>query len=372
MHAAQQLAAAGLDVVLLESRMGVGDGAICSGVIGDEAFERFALPTSTVVTHLHWIQAVSPCGRKLDHRTDTPLARVVEKPAFNRALGLRALSAGVDIRLGYHVHSIEHQKDSVLVRFRAKDEESRRLRTRMAVIASGVNGSLNRILGLSRPSQLMRAMQTDLPVADGNPAGPTQIYVGRTVAPGAFGWNIPMGAGRARVGVMTTGDPKPYFKKLVRRIVPDVAQSELVVNQKAIAQAPVGKCFTERVLAIGEAAGHVKTSTGGGIYYGLMSAEFASHVILRAFRVGSLSVQVLSDFERYWRSAFGNELLMGFFSRKVASRFPDSLIERIFASAAANNFIARLDGKLKFDWHHKALMAALRHYLFLPGREPAR
>ncbi len=372
LHAAHQLAAGGLDVVLLESRKGIGDGAICSGVIGEEAFERFALPTSAVITELRWIQAISPRGKKLEHQTDTSLARVVEKAAFNRALGERAAAAGVDIRLGYYVGSIEHQKDSVVLGIRAGDDDWRKLRTRMAVIASGVNGSLNRMLGLSRPSQLLRAMQADLALNDGDPSGPTMIYVGRAVAPGAFGWKIPMGGGRARVGVMTTDNPKPYFKKLVHRIAPDCDESQLVSSQKAIAQAPVGRCFTERVLAIGEAAGHVKTSTGGGIYYGLMSAEFAATVILRAFRKGDFTAPVLSDFERYWRAAFGSELLVGFLAREIAARFPDILIEKIFASAAASNFIVRLDGKLKFDWHHKALLAALRNWMLVPGGRKAR
>jgi len=372
LHAAQRLAAGGLDVVLLESRLRVGDGAICSGVIGEEAFERFALPTGAVTTQLHWIQAISPRGKKLEHKTDAPLARVVEKSAFNRALALLASSAGVDIRLGHYVDSIEQHKDSVVLRFRAADEEKQKLRARMAVIASGVNGSLNRMLGLSRPRQLLRAMQTDFALRDGNPTGPTKIFVGRAVAPGGFGWKIPMGGGRARVGIMTTDDPKPYFKNLVRGIVPEVDESQLVINQKAIAQAPVGRCFTERVLAIGEAAGHVKTSTGGGIYYGLMSGEFAAEVILGAFRKGDFTPQALSEFERYWRSAFGHELLVGFFAREIASRLPDSVIEKIFASAAASNFIVRLNGKLRFDWHHRALLAALRNWMLLPGRKTAR
>jgi len=168
---------------------------------------------------------------------------------------------------------------------------------------------------------------------------------------------------------MTTCDPKPYFKKLVHRILPDLDASQIVTSQKAIAQAPVGRNAVERVLAIGEAAGHVKTSTGGGIYYGLMSAEFGVQVILRAFQKRDFTAPVLSDFERYWRSAFGNELLVGYFAREVASRFPDSLIERIFDSAAANNFLVRLNGKLKFDWHHRALLTALQNWMFLPGRK---
>jgi digeranylgeranylglycerophospholipid reductase len=372
LHAAHQLAIAGLDVVVFEARMQVGEGAVCSGVIGEEAFARFSLPGNSVSATLHWIQAISPSGKKLEHRTEMPLARVVDKAEFNRALGVRAVAAGVDIQPGRYVDSIEHEKDSVVLSFRSIDKERQKLRARVAIIASGVNGSLNRVLGLSRPRQLLRAMQCDLSSPNGNGIGPTSIYVGRAIAPGAFGWKIPMGGGKSRVGVMTTDDPKPYFKKLLQRIDPTLDDTQLVTSQKAIAQAPVGKCTMERVLAIGEAAGHVKTSTGGGIYYGLMSAEFAVEVVRQAFQKGDFSAQVLSEFERYWRTAFGNELLVGFFAREAASRFPDSLIERIFDSAAANNFLARLNGKLKFDWHHKALLTALHNWMILPGGGRAR
>lgn len=368
LYAAHRLAAAGLDVALFESRTQVGDGAICSGVIGEEAFHRFELPPCPVSARLDWIQAVSPRGKKLDHRPESTLARVVDKAGFNRALGARAVSSGVDIQLGRYVDSIQHEKDSVVLHYRSTDEARRRQKARLAIIASGVNNSLNRILGLSRPRQLLKAMQSDVSLTMRNGHSPTRIYVGGNVAPGAFAWNIPLGQGRARLGVMTTEDPKPYFKKLLERVAPSADQTQLTTCQKAIAQAPEGRCVTDRVMAIGEAAGHVKTSTGGGIYYGLMSAEFAVEAALRAFQKNDFSAQVLSDFERYWRTAFGNELLVGFFAREIASRFPDSLIEKVFESATANNFLARLNGKLKFDWHHRALLTALHQWMFLPSR----
>jgi digeranylgeranylglycerophospholipid reductase len=139
------------------------------------------------------------------------------------------------------------------------------------------------------------------------------------------------------------------------------------VDRKGIAQAAVGRCVVDRVLAAGEAAGHIKTTTGGGIYYGLLSAELAADVALRAFRKTSFNSQTLGEFERYWRSAFGNELMVGYFARKLASRFTDKQIDRFFDAARASNLLVRLNGKLKFDWHHRALLATLRALMTIPG-----
>lgn len=367
LHAAYRLAAAGLDVVLLEAQRRIGEGAICSGVIGEEAFERFALPTHPVTVEIHSIQAISPADRILEHRNGVPLARVVDKGEFNRALAERATAASAEIRLGRRVESLEFDRDSVALCAGCAQGGDERLEARVVVVASGVNCSLNRSLGLVRPSQLLRALQADVDLPASVAGAPTRVYVGQRVAPGAFGWQIPLRDGKVRVGIMTTGDPKPYFSALLRRISEPLDQSRVESCQKGIAQAPRGPCVRDRLLVIGEAAGHVKTSTGGGIYYGLLSADLAANVILRAFRGGDFTAAALSDFERYWRTAFGGELLVGYFARRVASRLPDPMIEKIFEMAHAGRVLSRMNGDLQFDWHRKAILATVNMFFLIPG-----
>ncbi len=367
LHTACRLTSYGLDVVLLDGQVRVGERAICSGVIGEEAFARFDLPTRSVLATIHCIQAISPEGRTLEHRTAAPLARVVEKGAFNRELASRAASAGVQIWCGRPVESIEREKRSVALRFRCPGERTETLKARFAVIASGANYSLNTILGLAKPREFLRAIQADVYLGGTHALYPTQVFVGRSVAPGAFGWNIPLGNGRARVGLVSVLDPRPYFDALLSKIAPGFDMGPVKVSQKSIGQAPVGRCVADNVIAIGEAAGHVKTTTGGGIHYGLLSAEFAADVILRAFRDGSFTARRLEDFERYWRKAFGHELLTGYFARKLAAGLSDSLIEKIFADVKATNLLVRLNGSLKFDWHHRALLTTVRSLLTPSG-----
>jgi flavin-dependent dehydrogenase len=123
---------------------------------------------------------------------------------------------------------------------------------------------------------------------------------------------------------------------------------------------PVGNCVAERIVVIGEAAVHVKTLTGGGIYFGLLSAEMAAEVILRAFRKGDFSVDTLGEFERFWHAAFGIELWAGYLARRLAACLSDSLIERAFDRAKGIDLLSRLNGKLKFDWHRDAILASMR------------
>jgi hypothetical protein len=59
--------------------------------------------------------------------------------------------------------------------------------------------------------------------------------------------------------------------------------------------------------------------------------------------------------------------MVGYFARKLASHFTDRQIESFFEVARATDLLVRLNGRLKFDWHHRALLATLRALLTLPG-----
>jgi geranylgeranyl reductase family protein len=368
LYAAYRLGSAGLGVTVLDAQERIGENAVCSGVIGEEAFARFALPNRAVLNRIYCIQAVSPAGRTLEYRSPTPLARVVDKAEFNRDLASVARSAGAEVCSGRLVEAIERERHGVLLRFRSRQRVVGDIRARVAVIAAGVNGTLNRALGLVKAREFLQAIQADIPLGKDGASNPTEVYVGRSVAPGAFGWKIPLGHGRVRVGLMCVEEPRPYFSALLQRVAPGMDRREAKVGQKAIGQMPVGNCVAERIVAIGEAAAHVKTSTGGGIYFGLLSAEMASEVILRAFQKGDFGLHSLGEFERFWRAAFGNELWAGYLARKLAARLCDTFIERAFDRAKGIDLVGRLNGKLNFDWHHKAILASIRS--LIPKNSP--
>ena len=326
-HAAYVLAQAGLEVVLLEAQSRIGDRAICSGVVGDEAFARFDLPRQPIISDIRAIQAVSATGKKLEYCTEAPLAQVIDKAAFNRALAERAFHAGAWLQLGAWVNTVQVEKHSVTVQYRAA-AGAQSVKAQVAIITTGVNGALNQRLGLARSRQFLRAVQAEMALPPNGHGNDTRVFVGRDVAPGAFGWEIPRQQPLAGGADDHRGQPVPLLCPALRRIAPNTDLSGLHINRKGIAQAADGPCVADRVVAAGEAAGHIKTTTGGGIYYGLLSAELAAEAVIRAFRSKDFSARRLSEFERQWRSAFGRELMVGYFARRIASHFTDATIDR--------------------------------------------
>jgi digeranylgeranylglycerophospholipid reductase len=370
LHAAYSLSSIGWEVAVLDAQVRVGERTVCSGVIGEEAFRRFDLPPSSVLNYTRHFRAISPAGSVVEYRSPESLARIVDKSRFNQDLAEKAKGSGTRILGDRSVENIEVQPDSAVVTSRRSDGSVEKLRAEVALIAAGGNIGLNARLGMVKPQEFLRAAQADIDWGTDGAADPTDVFLGRAIAPGGFGWRIPLGNGRVRIGVMTNSDPRPHFSALLRRVAPGLDSSRVRVSLKAISQRPRGRCTADRVMVIGEAAGHVKTSTGGGIYYGLLSAEMAVHVLSRALQSGRPTAAKLHEFERLWRSSLGPEILIGFVGRKLACHLPDGVLERAFDRFARTDLIDSLGGVLSFDWHQKAIIASLRHLFAVPGVYP--
>src|SRR4051794_3367980 len=97
---AARLAEQGIRTTVCEEHARVGDPVHCTGVLAIDSFNRFDLPSDATLNHLQDVRFVSPGGTAVDYRTPAPLATVIDRPAFDRALAARAESAGAQVRSG--------------------------------------------------------------------------------------------------------------------------------------------------------------------------------------------------------------------------------------------------------------------------------
>ncbi|HLC23113.1 MAG TPA: hypothetical protein VJL08_01535, partial [Dehalococcoidia bacterium] len=121
--------------------------------------------------------------------------------------------------------------------------------------------------------------------------------------------------------------------------------------------------YADRMIAIGDAAGQVKPTTGGGIYYGLLCADIAAEVVGRALQADDLSRRRLAEYDRRWKKALQNEIRLGYLSRMVFERLSDSSIDELFDVVQAHSLdkmALNMDG-FSFDWHGGILSKALSH-----------
>jgi flavin-dependent dehydrogenase len=129
---------------------------------------------------------------------------------------------------------------------------------------------------------------------------------------------------------------------------------------KPIAQTPLRRSYAERVLVIGEAAGQVKATTGGGIYYGLLAAQLAADTIHTAFATGDFSGAGLRPYERAWRALLADELMLGLKFRNLYGWLGDRQIDSLLQAIAHNGLKDLIRSQAHFDWHRELIMELAR------------
>ena len=336
---ARELALRGFKTLLLEQHETAAVKVLCTGIIGTDAFQEFPLPMETVVGALTDVKVISCYGAEFLYTPPQPMAYIVDKGAFNLALADQATATGALLYTSTRARDLAVDDEGVHLIATGAGGQPLRLHASMAVLACGVYYQLTNKVGLGRPRDFLQGAQTDLPWAL-TPC--TEVYLNKNLSPEAFAWIVPLDNGQTRVGVMRAHDARGALRQFLDRLAPQWRERQDVhLRSKPIAQTPLRRTFMERVLVIGEAAGQVKTTTGGGIYYGLLAARLAAETISTAFATGCFSAEQLCAYECAWKS-----LLLRHLSRN-----------------GLNDLIQR---HADFDWHRK-LITELGEWLTITG-----
>lgn len=364
LRVAGRLAARGLDVRVLERKASIGANVICTGIVGRELFDDFGLDRGSMIREIRKVRLVSPFASDLTYEHPRPFACVVDREKFDGGLADAARAAGAAIELGTAVDDIDVRPEGVVVSARDESGEPVRRAAALAVIASGVEASLQKKVGLGRPRDFLNGAQMEAAL-DGPDT--TTIFFGRDVAPGGFGWAVPAGGGKVRVGLLTRKDPKACLRKMIgTNLGPLPATAdEAPIMTKPVAQGLLSPTFGTRVLSVGEAAGQTKTTTGGGISYGLVCADLAAEVIMDGFRTSSFEAAALAEYERRWRRILEREIIVGYRARKMCARLSDGQIEGLFQLARTDGIVPIIRERADFEWHSGLIFALLQRLSFM-------
>jgi geranylgeranyl reductase family protein len=359
LQAARQLAKRGFRVAVLEEHHVVGDPVHCTGVLAREAFAEFNLSTDAVLNELTTARFTSPSGQEIVHRTRVVEAVVVDRAIFDQRLADQAVRAGAELVRGVRVTAISCEQDEGWT----VQVPGQTFRARSCVIACGSRYALHRQVGLGVPELLLHTAQREVPAST---PGDVEVHFGSEIAPRGFAWVVPVWRGErsfARIGVMAEDQAPTYFNRMVDRVASrwGVERSSAAPRQRILPLSRLSRTFGDRFIVIGDAAGLVKPTTGGGIYYSLVSASIGAGVLGAALEQGDLSAARLSEYERNWRDRLERELDTQLSFRLLAQRMPDEDIEGLFTLARTDGVLPIVRRTASFNHHRKLIVALLKH-----------
>jgi len=360
-YIAYKLAEKGHKIAVLERKGRLGEQVCCTGIIGQECVSSFDIEDDVILGQFNSARLFSPSGRCLRLQRQKIQAFIIDRPKFDLALAEKARSQMAEYILNSLVQDIEVDGNKVRVTALWQGKK-RSFEARAAVVASGFSPGLVKRLGLGRISDFVTGAQAEVKT---NGLNEVEVYFGRKVAPGFFAWLAPTLPNRALVGLLSRHNPGYYLKKFMSSLLSEgkITSAEVKLTYDVIPLKPLPRTYGDRLLIVGDAAGQVKPTTGGGIYYGLLCADIAANTLHQALESDALSAMSLSSYEREWKQRLGRELKIGYWTRKLYERLNDGQVDKLFDIMQSNSIAEALlkEEKLSFDWHGEAILRVLAH-----------
>jgi len=364
LFAALRLAQAGFGVSLFEEHQSSGQPVHCTGVLAREAFEEFGLSRDCILNELFTVRFYGPSGDPVEYSTPAVEAVVIDRIRFDQSLAEQAAAAGVRMFSGQRVNSVAVDDDGVTVTAGMPGTAGTTVASaRVCMLACGASYALQRQLGMGMPRLLLHSAQVELPAER---LGDVEVHLGRQVAPRGFAWAVPVHRDRpyVRIGLMCDRGAGRHFTDVVARLSDrwGIRPSDLRhPRRKILPLGPIERTYSHRVVALGDAAGLVKPTTGGGIYYSLLSASLAAETVAEQLSRNELTAGGLANYERRWRKRLGAELRWQLLLRRVAQRLSDEDIDALFELARTDGVMPLVRRTAAFNHHREFIAALFKH-----------
>lgn len=337
--AAYTAAREGCSVLLIEEHTQVGKPLHCTGKLTVHAFQDFDLPRETILNSVRAAVLHSPSNLQLHIRRKQVDSHIIDRALLDQRLAERAVSAGAELTLKTRVHNAQRSTDGLLNLRCKTNHEAQEFRSRLVIDAEGARPMLLKELGLTPRKSPLLGLQYQMSNIDLYAPDCVELYFGRELAPGFFAWIVPTGPAQARVGLCAQARPTtPPLHELLRRFVEHHPVASRKLKEGKIEQVfggrnpagLIGRSFAHGVMVAGDSAGHVKPTSGGGVYFALKAGELAGKTAAESLTTGSLDEGSLRRYEVAWRRLLGGELRFTSLARKALNLLSDRDLDRVF------------------------------------------
>jgi len=350
------LADRGLDVVIVEEHGEVGNPACCTGIVGVKGLEELGIkPGSWVLGKLRGAVIYTPSNEPIELTRGMVEAFIIDRAEFDRSLVKNAAKAGVTFLLKQRCVDLIFDDGPVI---KLGGMQKSELNARIVIGADGPVSLVARKAGFIKSCKYIRCVQVET-IAEARD-DIAEVYFGKTFAPGFFGWLVKAGD-VCRVGLgATEGNPNRMLQYFLTNhpVVSRKIRGRILNICSGLVPEPLSRdiCAND-ILLVGDAAGHVKPLTGGGIYTGLSCAKLAAQAIVNTLESGV--ARKLKGYESAVRKKFGREFELGIRARKLFCQMSDEDLNLLLGLLRRDDVKEIVLKNFDFDHHGRTIRALM-------------
>jgi digeranylgeranylglycerophospholipid reductase len=289
-----------------------------------EYMHVFDVPHASINNTCRTLRVVSPKGREYEFDFE---AFILDRTILEQHLAKEVEKLGGTIQLRTVVDLFTHNGT-----ISVGPSEAEGVRANVVVAADGFPSKVAKSAGILTDDYVTpnnvainyEYLMTNLPVDQ----RVTEMYMGTEFAPGGYGWIIPKGNSSANVGI---GIRTSYSKKNSGRSYLQFFLNECTLTKSKLkggkpgpmiadilpVDGPLARTCSDRVIAVGDAAGMVMPTNGGGIATAMITGEIAGQIVADHLQKGI----PLSAYEQKWKHVMGKEMRVSTRLRRLADHF---------------------------------------------------
>jgi len=367
-------------VLIVEEHSAVGVPLQCGGLVSKKGVKELGYPKG-VVNKVKGAYIFSK-NRSIKIEDRDIRAYVFERKIMDKDIAKR-VSKKVDFLLkayGRLVKTPYHQKENRsenILNFKNQIKKKEytlsvsfmgdnyRLNPKVIVGADGVRSSIGRSAGIPMIREVLSGAQLEM-VNVNVDSDFVYIFLDKSYSKDFFAWIIPMGEDRVRVGLCDTSDG---YNKLINLIENHPVVSQMLKGgipvEFSVGALPIGyakETVKNNLLLVGDAAGHVKPLSGGGLYYGAKCAKICGNVIEEYLREGH-DIGYLKKYHKLWKREIWREIGFGLKFRRILKKMDNNKIDKLLEFIEKNELIDYIVEKGDMDNPSKVLEGIFKKFL---------
>ncbi len=315
--AAKKIASYGIETHVYDQKKRLGYPVRASGILSIKGLKGLGIDYSKCITNALYGANIHCDGKTMKIRSKKPIAHVLEREDLNNVCRDEAERAGAVIITGMRISGNELEK--------FRDEG----------VVMGADGAVSNVASHFKLGSIKRFALTYKAEfnVESEDSGVVELFFDNRIYKGLFAWLAPNAKDILEVGVGVDsryGNAKSSFDSFIK----SEYVKRIIYNKKMLDSGasviPMGmrnRIVDEEkgVLLVGDAAGQVKQSTGGGIIFGGNAAIKAGEAVYNHMKSGS----GLDEYEKAFRKEFGLDIRL----HGAINRIYSSMGNRAFGNA---------------------------------------
>ena len=263
---AYKMAKQGYDVALFDLKNRIGQPLQCAGLVSTNICDTKNLPKQFIDNKVRGANLYSPDNNTIMVEKDKTVAYVLDRVMYDKYLFDRAIDAGVTAHLGDRVLDVNIENTTV------KTVE-RKYSSRLVTVSSGPTCHTSKKMNPKFEDKTFMGLQYTVKTQE-QEMDYVNLSIKQELLPG-FLWEIPTSPFTKRVGLFTGGSYKTAENILKNHLK---STDTIIDKHNGLIPRfnPKKRIVKNNTLLLGDSAGQVKPTTGGGLISGFNCAEIAS------------------------------------------------------------------------------------------------